>query len=218
MFREGKHMAPRRDTLALQNAYMAERYFLAVIAPTLEKLVPISQEQVGDPKKHLVQIARDNGHNELCYETRLSLALTMGAMFERRLRFWMSKTFPENATEIRTANYAGLLSLLGTDVETATLRELCTLSNTARHGEGSSAEVLKDSHTRWWDHLGDILRDRYFANGLGVYTLRIADCDLERYNRAILHFWRELAIQHRAKRRVLTPPFRSDENRAVARK
>lgn len=43
--------------------------------PALCRLQSVPRDQIGAPNRYLTQIARDNSHNSLCYEMRLSFAL-----------------------------------------------------------------------------------------------------------------------------------------------
>jgi hypothetical protein len=179
-----------------------------VVVPTLAALVPIPPDKVGGPRRFLVQIARDNSHNDLCYEARLAFAMTMGAAFERQLRLWLSQAAPDRATEIRKSDFAGLLALLATlrsadfrvAPEAADLIELWLVVNAGRHGAGASAERLFRVNPRLWAHLDPILRKLYFEGGLQVYEMRIEDDDLHRYTRATRAFWERLATVPRRTR------------------
>lgn len=68
-----------------------------VATPALSQLQPIPRELVGGSRGFMVQIARDNSHNSLCYEMRLSFALAIGAASERHLRLWL----PLNRADLR---------------------------------------------------------------------------------------------------------------------
>jgi hypothetical protein len=106
-------LANRRDSQALINAYSMREFRAKVIAPTLSQLQPIHRERIDAKRRSMVQIARDNSHNSLCYEMRLSFALTIGAAFERNLRLWLLFGLSEHRPVIERVVRRSLFKLDG---------------------------------------------------------------------------------------------------------
>lgn len=191
-------MAARRDGQASIFAYQMERFETEVVAPVLAKLVPIPNELRGGPRKTRVQTARDNGHNALCYTARLSFALTVGASFERNLRFWLGRAAPAVRETIHRAARPALLRWLGDlkdlDLQKlgleADLSELWEISAMARHGDGPAADRVAAKNPSLWAHNDPYLQALYDADGLRVHSARVSDEDLDRYFRAVIRFWR----------------------------
>lgn len=181
---------------------MNDVFYSDVVMPVLGKFSPISREEVGGPRKTLTQIARDNTFNALCHETCLSLALSMGAMFERQFRSWLNQNLP-GVPAVHTVGLDQLLELLSTvrcvdlELEVSTLRELWLLSNVARHGDGPSARKFYDLNQTPWNHIHPELRHRYFESGLQARTMRVNQSDLARYHLGIACFWNKLAASRK---------------------
>lgn len=203
-------MRPRRDSQASIFHDEGKRFFERVVTPVLSELKPIPPAEVGGNRRFLIQIARDNSHNALCYEARLSFALTMGAGFERQLRFWLIRIAPQQRHAVERANFANLIGLLheiaSLDLnalpEAADLHELWNVVNAARHGDGHSAIKLAGARPEFWSHVSGGLKDLYFGSGMRVYTMRVSDDDLSRYSRATLAFWRAAMIAKPKRRRL----------------
>lgn len=195
-------MGTRQDSQASIFLYQGKQFFKRVITPVLAELRPIPPEEVGGPRKFRIQIARDNSHNALCYEARLSFALTMGAVFERQLRFWLICSAKPQRRALETANFANLIVLLreikSLDLnalpEVVDLRELWEVVNVARHGDGNAAIKLSESRPEFWGHVNDGLKDLYFEAGMRAYKMRISDADLLRYHRATTAFWQAAMV------------------------
>lgn len=187
----------RRDGQASINAHEMREFRDKVVAPALYKLQPIADEAIGGSKGYMVQIARDNGHNSLCYEMRLSFALTIGATFERSLRLWLSLGSAEVRPQIERANRTSLIKHIAeirgascsSMVQTAVLAELWELVSTARHGDGPAAKRLRELNPSLWSHQDESTQFLYERIGLRAYSLRIQDADLERYFDATIDFW-----------------------------
>lgn len=168
-----------------------------VVAPALRHLQPIPSELVGGPKAYLTDVARDNSHNALCYEMRLSFALTIGAAFERNLRLWLSLGRDELRREIERANRPTLFKLVaevkgtkaGSLIQVTAVCELWELVSSARHGDGLAAKRLKALNPELWSHQDTETQAVYDRMGLRAYSLRVKDTDLERYFDATIGFW-----------------------------
>lgn len=172
-----------------------------VVAPVLDRLQPIPSALVGGPKGYLVQIARDNGHNALCYEARLNFALTVGATFERNLRLWLSLSSTDLRSKIERADRQALILLIeklkgsarAAMAASPDLIELWELVSTARHGDGPSTKRLKSINPNLWSHQSATTQNHYAAAGLRAYSLRVQDGDLDRYFGATVGFWEAAA-------------------------
>lgn len=190
-------MARRRDRQALIYAHDLRELQAKVVAPVLSQLRPIPHDLVGGPKGFLVQIAQDNSHNSLCYEMRLSFALTIGAAFERNLRLWLSvgqadlRPFIERADRIRLVKHVTAVKGLAASelIQAVDLIELWELVSTARHGDGPATKRLKALNPGLWSHQDEKMQAFYENAGLRAYTIRVGDSDIERYFRATIGFW-----------------------------
>lgn len=168
-----------------------------VIAPALKQLQPIPRELVGGARRTMVQIASDNGHNSLCYEMRLSFALTIGAAFERNLRLWLSFGLAELRPVIERADRKSLFKhvakmkgpIAASKIESADIIELWELVSTARHGDGPAAIRLRSLNPSLWSHQDINAQFEYDRAGLMAYTIRVNDYDIERYLDATIEFW-----------------------------
>lgn len=168
-----------------------------VIAPALNQLQPIPRELVGGARGSMIQIARDNSHNSLCYEMRLSFALTIGAAFERNLRLWLSFGLAELRPVIERADRRSLFKLVADmkgpiaalKIESADIIELWELVSTARHGDGPAAIRLRSLNPGLWSHQGISTQVEYDRVGLRAYAMRVKDSDIERYLGATIDFW-----------------------------
>ena len=191
-------MAPRRDSQAAIFAYEMEGFEAEVVAPVLAKLVPSPSALRGGPRKTVVQTARDNGHNALCYTARLSFALTVGASFERNLRSWLGRAAADQREVIHRAARPALLrwlgDLKGLDLDQAGLEadlsELWEVTAMARHGDGPAADRVAAKNPSLWAHNDPHLQSLYDADGQRADTARVSDEDLARYFRAVIGFWR----------------------------
>lgn len=168
-----------------------------VVSPALSQLQPIPSELVGGPKAYMTDIARDNSHNALCYEMRLSFALTIGAAFERNLRLWVSLGRDELRPEIERANRPTLFKLVaelkGTKaasmIQVTDVFELWELVSIERHGDGPAVKRLRALRPELWSHRDTETQVVYDRVGLREYSLRVKDTDLERYFDATIGFW-----------------------------
>lgn len=190
-------MARRRDGQAMINAFSMREFRKKVVAPALSQLQPIPRELVGGPRLFMTQTAHDNSHNSLCYEMRLSFALTIGAAFERNLRLWLSLGREELRPIIEGANRTRLFKhvaeLKGPNAESiiqaVDLVELWELVSVARHGDGPAAKRLRALNAELWSHQDIDTQFHYDRIGLRAFSLRVQDADLERYFDATIGFW-----------------------------
>jgi hypothetical protein len=168
-----------------------------VVSPALVQLVPIPRDLIGGPKKFLTHIARDNSHNSLCYEMRLSFALTIGAAFERNIRLWLSLRNEELRSKIESSNRVSLFEWVAElkgphaalAAQNAVLVELWELVSTARHGDGPAAKRLRVLNQRLWAHNDFDTQVVYDRVGLRAHSIRVQDSDIERYFDATIGFW-----------------------------
>lgn len=168
-----------------------------VVTPALNQLQRIPRDLIGGPKKFMTQIARDNSHNSLCYEMRLSFALAIGAAFERNLRLWLSLKQRGDSAIIEHANRTSLfdyvLELKGLRIasliKTQAIAELWELVSTARHGDGPAAKRLRELNPNLWPYRDRDTQLLYERIGLRAYNIRVQDSDIERYFDAVIGFW-----------------------------
>lgn len=145
----------------------------------------------------MVQIAHDNSHNSLCYEMRLSFALTIGAAFERNLRLWLSLDRADLRPMIERADRRSLFkyiaevkgSTAALMIEAADITELWELVSTARHGDGPAAIRLRSLNPGLWSHQDVNIQIHYDRAGLRAYAMRVQDSDIDRYFDATIGFW-----------------------------
>lgn len=190
-------MARRRDSQASINAHKMREFQEKVVVPALRQLQPIPRELVGGPRGFMVQIARDNSHNSLCYEMRLSFALTIGATFERNLRLWLSLDRADLRPMIERADRRSLFkhvaevkgSTAALMIKIADITELWELVSTARHGDGPAAIRLRALNPGLWSHQDVNTQVHYDRVGLRAYAMRVQDSDIERYFDATIDFW-----------------------------
>lgn len=194
-------LAKQRDSQASINAYNMCEFREKVVASALNQLRPVPREQVGGPTASISQIAHNNSHNSLCYEMRLSFALTIGAAFERNLRLWLSLGREELRPKIERANRTSLLKYfaelkgpcVASILQSADIVELWELVSTARHGDGPAAKRLKALNPELWSHQDRATQLIYDKVGLRAHSIRIRDADLERYFDATIGFWTRVA-------------------------
>ena len=190
-------MARRHDSQALINAHDMRNFREIVVAPAIRQLQPIPRELIGGTKGFRTQTARDNSHNSVCYEMRLSFALSIGAAFERNLRLWLSLRQKELRPKIERANRTCLFNfvseLKGSNaavrLQATELLELWELVSAARHGDGAAAKRLRSLNPKLWSRHDRITQNAYDRVGLRGYSLRVQDLDLERYFDARIGFW-----------------------------
>ena len=164
--------------------------------PALSRLQPVPRDQIGAPNRYLTQIARDNSHNSLCHEMRLSFALTIGAAFERNLRLWLVLRSDVSASKIERANRQALfkyVSDLRGSRDAATqdvcLLELWELVSVARHGDGPAAKRLRTLNAELWAHQRAEMQAVSDKVGLRASSMCVQDRDLSRYFAAVVTFW-----------------------------
>lgn len=191
----------RRDGQASINAHSMREFREKVVAPALNQLQPIPRELVGGPRASMIQIARDNSHNSLCFEMRLSFALTIGAAFERNLRLWLSLGRGEFRPMIERANRTSLFRYVAefkgpnaaSMIQAADFVELWELVSLARHGDGPAAKRLRALNRELWSHQDIDSQLLYDRAGLRAYGIRVQDTDLERYFDATIGFWESVS-------------------------
>jgi hypothetical protein len=126
---------------------------------------------------------------------RRAFGLTIGAMFERQLRYWLASQAPERRKEIDSTFLTKLTPLIGQlgaiTLEEAgvaeDIHELWLVANVVRHGDGPSLETLMPVAPTLWQHLP---RHQLEAGCIGLASeMRIKDLDLKRYTLAVMNFW-----------------------------
>ena len=189
-------MGRRRDSYASINANEMREFQDKVVAPSLGRLQPIPRELIGAPNSYLAQIARDNSHNSLCYEMRLSFALTIGAAFERNLRLWLVLRSEVAAARIERANRQTLFQYVrdlggsrAAVMHDASLLELWELVSVARHGDGPAAKRLRALNSDLCAHQDAEMQAVSERVGLRAHSMRVQDADLERYFASVVTFW-----------------------------
>jgi hypothetical protein len=166
-----------------------------VVQPALAEFVP-TDDVVGVETADIeafLESARGNTHNALCYEMRRTSALTIGAMFERQLRSWLSGKMPAARKKVEKEKWPALVKRaetavggsIGTDM--TDIETLWLVANAVRHGNGSAATKLLDTAPQFWDH-ARMKPDLRWKSDL-VGNMRISDAQLERYATAVMRFW-----------------------------
>jgi hypothetical protein len=190
-------MGRRRDGQAAIFAHELEMFQARVVRPVLQDLAPIPPEAIGGPRKTLVQTARDNSHNQLCYMARLSFALTIGAAYERNLRLWLTLAAPGRREAIQRAGRPALIGhlqqLKAIDLSkldsAGDLAELWEVVSMARHGDGLAAARVAADNPGFWSHNAPDLQARYDDGSFRVQTAQISNDDLARYCASVIAFW-----------------------------
>jgi hypothetical protein len=185
------------DPIALTAQADIHRFYSRVIYPALTEFAP-GPDVTGGVAPDLDTFfarAQAHTHNALCWEMRRTFGLTIGAMFERQLRFWLVSHAPKRRAEIEKAvSLAGLEPLIG-ELRGVTLegagsagaiRELWLVANAVRHGEGRSLRDLVKTVPRFWSHLPENIPE---ADRALIADMRVKDRDLRRYTLAAMKFW-----------------------------
>jgi hypothetical protein len=185
---------PNSDQLALIAQADIDRLVRKVISPALAELheweVPGSDTREVDEETFFA-IAAAATHNLLSQEARRMFALTLGAIFERQLRFWLIHAASERKKEIQTAQYQCLFDLVaelkGVDMRAtptgAVILELWEATSAIRHGDGRATKQLSNIAPHLLQPSTPESPEGRFA------TVRIRDADLERYYGALMTFW-----------------------------
>jgi hypothetical protein len=185
------------DPIALTAQADIQRFYISVINPALTEFAP-GPDVTGAVAPDLdtgLDMARAHTHNALCWEMRRTFGLTIGAMFERQLRFWLASRAPERRDEIEEAPLPKLKRLIG-QVRGVTLedagvaddvRELWRVANAVRHGEGWSLRALANTEPKLWAHLPANALETRRTQLIG--DMRLKDSDLQRYTLAVMKFW-----------------------------
>jgi hypothetical protein len=184
------------DPEALTAQADIHRFYIKVIQPALAEFVP-TDDVVGVETADIeafLEGARANTHNALCYEMRRIFALTIGAMFERQLRSWLSGKMPTATEKVEDARgWPALVKLVetavGGSIETdmTDLETLWAVANAVRHGNGPTATGLLHTAPQFWDQ-ARMKPDLRWKSDL-VGNMRISDAQLERYATAVMRFW-----------------------------
>jgi hypothetical protein len=189
-------IADNSDSEALIAQADIHRFYIKVIQLALVEFVPtddIGGLETADMDAFL-EAARVNTHNALCHEMRRTFALTVGALFERQLRSWLSGKMPTATKKVQKAKWPELIKLaesvvgssIGTDLE-ADLEALWSVANAVRHGNGPTATTLLDTVPKFWDQARMKPDLKWKADLVG--NMRIGDAQLERYATAVMKFW-----------------------------
>jgi hypothetical protein len=180
------------DPVALAAQADMHRFYVKVIQPALREFAS-TEDVIGLETTDLdvfLEAARQNTQNALCYEMRRTFALTIGALFERQLRSWLSGKIPPAAKEIETESWPRLFERVKTTVggvviaEMTDLETLRLVANAVRHGNGNAAtKLLKDAPHLW----NEARRQNWKSDPVG--NMRISEAELEKYVAAVLRFW-----------------------------
>jgi hypothetical protein len=136
--------------------------------------------------------------NLLAYEARRSFVLTLGAIFERQLRIWSRVHFTGvHEAGIPKENFYPLLNATvakhGIDLTRyeigAGLRELYSLANAVRHGDGTAVAELRKTTPHLWPNLTPEAIEKCNAMLIWSEAIQLADVDLSRYAAAMTRFW-----------------------------
>jgi hypothetical protein len=186
------------DLSALTAQADIHRFYSKVIGVALTEFPPdpdVTGGVVTDLDTFLDR-AQVHTHNALCWEMRRTFGLTIGAMFERQLRHWLTSRAPERRDEIeRASSLAKLENLIGQICEVTfeeagianDVRELWMVANAVRHGEGQSLRALANAVPRLWSHLPAKVLEAGDARLVG--DMRLKDSDLQRYTLTVMRFW-----------------------------
>jgi hypothetical protein len=185
------------DPIALTAQADIHRFHKRVIELALAEFTPGPDVEGGDAPSLdvFLEKAQTTTHNALCWEMRRTFGLTIGAMFERQLRQWLAHHAPTHRIEIEKAHLPKLERLIaqirGITLEEAgvanDIRELWTVANAVRHGEGSSLKALTTASPRFWSQVpaAALKSGRAWQAG----DMRVKDSDLRRYTLAAMKFW-----------------------------
>ncbi len=169
------------------------RLYVKVIQPALAEFVPTA-DIVGETTDidQFLEHARINTHNLLCHELRRTLALVLGALFERQLRFWLSEKMPAKKENVENARWPQLVELVNsvdgsitTNPVMTDLENLHLVANAVRHGNGPSAKSLLQKKPDFWSQTG---KKPHVRSDL-IGNMRIDDAQLEKYAKAVMRFW-----------------------------
>jgi hypothetical protein len=145
-------IAENTDSDALVAQGDIERLYRRIIESAPAEFVvgeDVAGLETGDMDEFL-KACRRNTNNALTYEIRRAFALTLSALFERQLRFWLLCMSPAVRAEIeRVSPWSTLIGyvkrryqLLGTKPFIADILVLRSVGNSVRHGNGHSATAL----------------------------------------------------------------------------
>jgi hypothetical protein len=185
---------PNSDLLALIAQSDIDRLVRRVIAPALTELQEsdvVAPEAGPVDEDTFFAMAAAATHNLLCQEARRMFALTLGATFERQVRFWLVHAAPAQAKQIQEANFQGLFDLVadlkGVDMRAlgleAAILELWEVTSAIRHGDGRATRKLAQIAP----HM--VLAAKAGSPESRFATVLVRVADLERYNSALMSFW-----------------------------
>ncbi len=161
-----------------------DRFYRRVIFPTLSELSPHEAVKEGEFSSldEYLDNAEKQTFNLVVYEARRCFTLTLAAIFERQLRMWVQAHVPEvDKAKVSKLSFQTLLKQTAADcvidLKSAavgdTIDELYLLANAVRHGDGRSADGLRN------------LAPQLFQSE----RILLADNDFARYMRALTRFW-----------------------------
>lgn len=193
-------LAENSDSVALKAQADIERFYSRVVGPTLANLAPEDDPASGEftDFNAFLDACQTATHNALCEEARMAFALTMGAAFERHLRFWLSGRQPNERRAVQNEHgwkkvAARLSGLVSTDIAALPIaidiEELWLLVNAARHGDGGSCTELLQKAPHLWQHLPADRLQSATDDGALTFHIRVTDADLSRYAHAVLSLW-----------------------------
>jgi hypothetical protein len=189
----------RREDLPRKFQADVGRFYERVILPVLHELQPHADVPTGvfTSEEAFFAACEKLTFNMVAFEARRLFSLTLAGLFERQLRGWAqvhaseteraalaTKPFDHLLQEI--ANAEGIDLIMANIDDTIT--ELHLLANAVRHGEGFSAERLRQKHLSLWKITGEVGPSSR-QSLLTDEDVQPSDEDFARYIRAVVRFW-----------------------------
>lgn len=175
-----------------------DRFFQRVVRPALKELClheDIKENRLLSFDEYFERAAQVT-FNLLVYDARQCYALALAAIFERHLRIWAYKSFPDKEkSKIFDWTYCNLWKRIIEDHQITydrchdTIKELHLLANAVRHGDGRSVDKLQKQSPHLWPPVTEFAalnpKERSSLSG----NIRVSDEIFIRYIRALIRFW-----------------------------
>src|SRR5262245_52086426 len=102
------------DPIALAAQADIQRFYCRVVYAALTEFAPGPDVEggVASDENASLDRAKAHTHNALCWEIRRTFGLTIGAMFERQLRYWLVSGASERRDEIENSHLPELEPLI----------------------------------------------------------------------------------------------------------
>lgn len=187
-----------KDLLPREFQADLDRFYRLVILPALSEFRPHDDVRTGEFSSidEFLDNSEKHTSNLVVYETRRCLALTLAAIFERQLRLWAQSHLlqADEKAKVQKMLFGDLLSKTAADhaldIKTAsvcdTIKELHLLGNTVRHGDGKSADKLRQDAPGLWPCSMQTPTVQFSNLSEGIF---VSDADFTRYMRALTRFW-----------------------------